>query len=447
MLSYRPLVLVATFAVLRAANSTLGAIDLDREIVLTPLGGAVTEVDREIAAWQKRAAAPSAALADFDRLGWAFVAKARVSLDAGLFKLAEKTAAVMDARFGASAEADFLRGHALHNLHHFAEAEAIGRRLVAERGTPYDFALLSDVLLERGQTSEAIECLQRFANLKPGAEADVRIAQVRWLKGDLPGAIRALEDAVRATSPRDGATLAWALSRLGTLRLQSGEFVRAATLATAAERHQPGYAPALLLRGRIALAQGDAGAAVTALRAAAIANPLPEYQWWLADALRVNGEPDAAAHVEETLRQHGANTDPRTYSLFLATRLDAAAEAVRLAEEERELRADAHTRDAIAWSRFAKGDLAGAATEIEAALAGAPSDPRVLLHAAVIAGASHRNTEAEALFARCRPGAAVLLPSERRWLSGSAGLRPDLNAVASIPADHPTAAPTSSLEK
>src|SRR3954469_23585444 len=93
-----------TLLTLAGASGALGApaINLDREMVLTPQPGAARE-DIAIRNWQQRAEAAMATAADFERLGWAFVAKARRTLDGGYFTLAEKTVAVSDVHFGATA--------------------------------------------------------------------------------------------------------------------------------------------------------------------------------------------------------------------------------------------------------------------------------------------------------------------------------------------------------
>jgi hypothetical protein len=75
-----------------------------------------------------------------DRLGWAFVAKARTNSDPGFYKLAEQAAWCIEAKRRGSTEALLLRGHVLHNLHRFKEGEALARRLVAQRGLWFDYA-------------------------------------------------------------------------------------------------------------------------------------------------------------------------------------------------------------------------------------------------------------------------------------------------------------------
>jgi hypothetical protein len=109
------------------------------------------------------------------------------------------------------------------------------------------------------------------------------------------------------------------------------------------------------LRGRIQLVQDHTEEALTDLREAARLNPLPDYQWTLADALRTAGKADEAATVEALFDSRGAREDPRTFALYLATRGQRAEESLRLAREELAQRQDVFTYDALAWACFAVG--------------------------------------------------------------------------------------------
>lgn len=403
------------------AGVSLAASELDREIVLAPQAGGARE-DAEIRRWQERVAAKTTHAADYERLAWAFVAKARRTQDAGYYKLAQKTAELMDECFGASAEARLLRGHVLHNLHRFHEAEVIARHLVAERGQPGDFALWSDTLMELGDLSGAIAACQKLADLRPGGEAYGRIAHLRWLKGDLAGATAAMEMTLRATGPADAEGKAWALTRLAGFYLQAGRLDAAQNATQAALQHADDYAPAWLARGKSLLALGQGEAAIGALAKAVRLNPLPEYQWWFADALRGAGREAEAKGVEAELRQRGVAGDPRTLALFLATRGENPIEAVRLAREELTNRSDVQTHDALAWALAARGDLEAADSEMQRALAEGTRDARILLHAAEIARQRGRMADADKYLTAARAMAATLTPSERRRLAPSAAM-------------------------
>src|SRR4029077_4652122 len=113
----------------------------------------------------------------------------RESFDPGYYKLAEQCALCLESRQAHATEALLLRGHVLQNLHRFKEAEPLARELVARRGLSFDYGLLGDVLMEQGQLNEAVEAYQKMVDEKPDMQAYARIGHLRWLKGDLEGAV------------------------------------------------------------------------------------------------------------------------------------------------------------------------------------------------------------------------------------------------------------------
>ena len=238
-------------------------------------------VDRAIFRVQQQLATSRAPFALFDQLGWAYVAKARVSFDPGFYTLADQTARCMDSRQPSSPEAMLLRGHVLHQLHRFQEVEVIARSLVAVRGRSFDYGLLGDALLEQGKLSEAAEAYQEMMDEKPSPQAYARAAHLRWLKGDLAAAKQLMGMAASVRSGRDPESLAWALVQLGLFEMQSGAFDRANDHFVEALRYQEDYAPAIAARGRLAMAQGRLARAVVLFSRAVSAHPLPEYRWWL----------------------------------------------------------------------------------------------------------------------------------------------------------------------
>lgn len=411
----RPRVFVLLLLCLAGGIRARAATSFDREMVLTPPEGAAPE-DVAIRRWQARVAAPDATASAIEQLGWAYVAKARRTLDPGFFKLAEKCADVMDAS-GVTPESRLLRGHVQHNLHQFAAAEGTAAALVEERGLPVDFALWSDALVEQGKIAAAIPVLQRLVDLKPGVEAFSRIGHVRWLKGDLAGAIAALDLAWNASAEAEPETQAWLLVRLSVLQLQRGDLALARRLAERASERLTDFPPALLARGRVLLAQGERAAAIEVLRRAEELSPLPEYQWWLSEALAA-GDPAAAAAVQKRLLARGAENDPRTLAIFLASEGRDGALALRLARAELAHRADAFTYDALAWAEFAAGDVKAAADAMKQALAEGCTDARLQWHAGEIARATGA-PDWQRHFELAHAGRWTLTPSERARLDAA----------------------------
>jgi tetratricopeptide (TPR) repeat protein len=359
-----------------------------------------------------------------EHLGYRFVARARLSNNAGDYAVAEQAAACLESITRNEPAAWLLRGHVLHQLHRFSEAEAIARRLVATREYVLDFGLLGDVLMEQGRVDEAAAAYQKMIDLKPFYQSYTRAAHMRWIKGDLRGAIEMMRAAVQAASPRDKESVAWAYSRLALYELQRGKLADAHRMADAALQYVPEYAAALLVRGRVELAEGKTNDGVRSLERAAALNPLPEYQWTLADALRVQKRVDEAAAIERAVTQQGATEDPRTLALYLSTRGEDGDTAIALARRELTSRQDVFTLDALAWALASSGQIQEASALMTRALAEGTEDGRLFLHAAVIAAADGRSADAARYRRKAHALRFTLLPSELGVLRRGIGAQP-----------------------
>jgi tetratricopeptide (TPR) repeat protein len=384
-------------------------------LVLTPQAGE-SRTDREISRLQQRIREGRNVELWLDRLGWAFVAKARESFDPGFYKLAEQCASCIEKRNPQSQEAMLLRSHILQNLHRFKESESLARRLVQQRGLSFDYGLLGDSLMEQGKLGDAVEAYQQMMNLKPDLRAYARAAHIRWLKGDLKGAIEAMQLAVSAATPSDAESAAWVNTRLGTYLFQAGKFDEAEQRCAFALSFQSNYPPTLLLRGKMLLAQSRASEAVDALQKAVKLNPLPEYQWTLAEALRIAGKENEASEVEAKLCKGGASSDPRTLAIYLATRHESPETALQLARAELDSRGDVFTHDALAWALAAAGNLTLAQSEMQRALAEGTQDARLFFHAGIIASQAGYSADAERWLRKASELSQLLLPSERNQL-------------------------------
>ena len=380
-------------------------------LVLAPLPGDKA-IDREIADQQTLIVRGSSSTMALERLGWTFVKKARVSFDAGYYKLAEQCAACLEARGSRGPETLLLRAHALQSLHRFAEAEAAARELASLRQRPFDYGVLGDILIDQGKFREGASAYQQMVDLRPDLQSYARAAHVRWLTGDLQGAIRLMDLATDASSPNDPEAAAWAFTRLALYQLQRGATKQALVSCDSALGVQSDYAPAMLARGRILLAIDRSADAVVDLRRAAQLNPLPEYQWALAEALIASGSRTEAAEIESQLVK-GNTEDPRTLALYLATRRQDVDRAVRLAQQELTTRGDVFTHDALAWALAAAGRATEAQQHVTQALSEGTADARLFLHAGVIAALNNDNVRARQWLSKATATQYMLLPSER----------------------------------
>jgi tetratricopeptide (TPR) repeat protein len=415
------------------ASAPPATFDNSLRLVLAPQTGD-SRTDKEVSRLQQQIREGRNLQLSLEQLGWAFVTKARENFDPGFYKLAEQCARSIEKRNPKSYEAMLLRAHVLQNLHRFKESETLARRLVQQRGLSFDYGLLGDALMEQGKLNDAVQSYQQMMNLKPDLRAYARAAHMRWLKGDLEGAIEAMQMAVSAASPSDAESAAWVNTRLAYYEFQAGHFQEAEHRCALALSLQSNYPPTLLLHGRILLGQSRFGEAVDALQNAVKLNPLPEYQWTLSEALRVAGRDNEASTVEAQLCRRGASSDPRTLALYLATRHKSPETALRLAGAELETRSDVFTHDALAWSLAAAGRLTEAHSEMQRALVEGTQDARLFFHAAVIASQTGQSADAGRWFRKAGELSHLLLPSERDELQNVAAHNAEKNASV---APHP----------
>jgi tetratricopeptide (TPR) repeat protein len=399
------------------AGPAAAGLDAACRVALAPV--AAGPLANEITAQQRRVGEGEGAgsAVAVERLGYLFVARARLSHDDGLYDAALEAAACLERRDPANDQARLLRGHVLHQQHRFKEAERIARRLVEARGLAVDFGLLGDTLMEQGDLDGAERAYQRMIDLKPFYQSYTRAAHLRWLRGRLDGAIALMEQALSAASPRDPEAVVWARVRLAHYYLQAGRRDAALEECQAALATRPGYAPALVAFGRIHLARGDRPEALDALRDASAADANPETLWLLADVLRASKRDAEAGEVEARLAREGSLRDPRTVSLFLATRREAADRAVDLARRELAVRGDVFTHDALAWALARSGRIEEARPHMAQALSAGTADGRLLMHGAAVAAESGDAAGARRLLGRARALAHTLLPSERAALA------------------------------
>jgi tetratricopeptide (TPR) repeat protein len=206
---------------------------------------------------------------------------------------------------------------------------------------------------------------------------------------------------------------------LGLYYFQAGLLADAKAACDAALTYSANYPPALLLESRFLLIDDRPAEATTTVQRAATINPLPEFQWALADTLRSAGRAEEAAKVEAALKSTGAQSDPRTLALFLATRGDQTELAVELARRELESRADIFTHDALAWALAAAGRLDEAWSHMEKARAEGTIDARLFTHAGVIEAKRGHTTNAASWLTKAQSLQRMLLPSEQQQLAAT----------------------------
>ncbi|MFO0593115.1 MAG: tetratricopeptide repeat protein [Polyangiaceae bacterium] len=375
-----------TEAVAATATAAAKAPEKDaaRALALSPATGG-DPADGEIDVLQKRADKVPDKADVWVQLGRAWVKKARQSSDPGYYLSAGACADIalrIDPDHRLALE---LQALVLLNSHRFKEAVAKAEEALAK--DPEDLIALgakSDALLELGRYPEATAATERMMDLKPSLPSYSRAAYLRYLSGDAATAKQIVRKAIDARDHRDPEPGAWVIVQAAQMFLQEGDLDGADAGFELALKTFTEYPPALVGRGRVALAKGDAKRAVEMFERAYKQSVLVETAWLLGDARAAAGDTTGAEQAYALVVKDGRRTDGRTLAAFYATKNRDIDEAARLALAERDVRDDIYTEDTIAWALYRKGDLAEARKASDRALSLGTKESKLLYHAGAI---------------------------------------------------------------
>ena len=339
-------------------------------------------------------------------LGLAYAQRARETGDAAYYTRA-------DSVLRRARELDPTSVYALTGLggialarHRFGEALRIGRAAqAAAPGAAAPFGVVGDALLELGRYGAAFAAFDRMAALKPNTSSYSRVAYARELRGDVPGAIAAMELALDASSGRPEAT-AWTAVELGKLHWSAGSIAESASLYRYALRIVPGYVPALDALARVEAARGRTGRAISLQRRAIEAIPLPHYVAQLGDLLARAGR-NAAANEQYVLVDaidrlqvaNGVEIDLETalYRVDHGIRLRESLVLARRAQAERP---SVHGDDVLAWALARNGRCGEALTYSQRSLRLGTRDASFYFHRGMIERCLGRPEAARDWFSR-----------------------------------------------
>jgi tetratricopeptide (TPR) repeat protein len=218
----------------------------------------------------------------------------------------------------------------LLSQHHFSEAEKLGLYLVKQN--PYNaFAagVLIDAYVELGQYDKAIQWADKMTQLRPDIRSYARIAYLREIIGDYPGAIEAMQMAVNA-GIRGLEQTEWCRYNLGKLYEQTGNISAAKVCYDQCIFYRNNYAYANAGLGSIAHTLGQLQTAITYYKRAKTALPdfsfsMALYRLYkadgkinLANAELANAEKLLGANVADETEVHGHYADKEIADLYTA---------------------------------------------------------------------------------------------------------------------------------
>jgi len=325
----------------------------------------------------------------FAQLGLAYSAQATHTGDPTYYPKAEE-ALQTSLRIQPDANADALIGMGVvaNAKHDFADGVRYGRAALAiEPDAAHILGVIGDGQLELGHYPAAFATFQRMVRMRPDIASYARVSYARELRGNIPGALSAMQRALRAAGSPDDAS--WVSYQLGGLYLRAGRIGPAAHAFRQSEALSPTYVPPHAGLARVAWERGDIDGAIRGYRWVVARLPLPEHVIALGDVYTVAGRTKQAddayalARTEATLfRANGVNVDVEL-ALFEADHGDAAT-ALADAKAGWAARHSISAADAMAWASYRSGRYRGAARYERSALRLGTRDALYRYHAAMI---------------------------------------------------------------
>lgn len=387
----------------------------------TAASAAAPTIESEIERLQTRLEQDPDDAEAFAFLGLARLQQVRETGDAALYALAE--GALNEALRLDPQQVDALVGQGLLALarHDFRAALAWGKQAFALN--PYRAQALGiqvDASVELGEYDQAAETLQQMVDLRPSLASFSRISYLRELHGDMPGAIEAMERAVKAGTPGHENTL-WSLVQLGHLHFNRGDWNMADAAYQRALSFQGDYPPALAGVARVFAARGEFDAAISILQSVVERFPLAEYVILLGELYEATGQAELARQQYDLVRviqQLNASTGMDVdleLSLFDANHGGDPAQTLEKAQAAYQRRPSVYAADVLAWVLYQNGQHEEAWGYSQEALRLGTRDALMHFHAGMIAYALGDQAAAQAHLEEAlaiNPGFSVLYVGE-----------------------------------
>lgn len=278
--------------------------------------------------------------------------------------------------------------------HKFRDALETAKRARSLRpADAWNYGVIGDASLELGEYEDAFDAFDTMVGLRPGASAYSRVAYARELRGNLPGALRAMQMATEATSAHDPEAQAWYGAQVGELYLKTGRLEEAEREYRRAAFIFPNYPFAMIGRGKVAAARGDRAEALNIYLDQLGRTPTLELAGRIGDLYAQDGdvvEAERYYQLGEDLAGPSRVQTEANLALFLAERDRRLPEAVKVAEAVAATRRDIFTDDALAWAYYKVGRFDEALAASDRSLRTGTRDERILWHAAQIRAVAAR---------------------------------------------------------
>jgi tetratricopeptide (TPR) repeat protein len=306
------------------------------------------------------------------------------------------------------------------NAHRFSAALVHAQAaLQREPDSALALGIAADAATELGAYDRAVAWVDTLLTVHPALPAWTRAAHLRFVHGDIAGALDLTQAAAR--SARAGGPDAWwSALQMSELLLAAGEFDAAGRWARAAHDSAKALAQPLAQLARVAEGAGQFDAALALYRQAAAIQRNPDYSLGMLRAALATGNATEVRRQRSILDGMG-RLDEISGGLFARTFAEARllqgdlAGAERLARSELARRPDIYSHSQLAWILLARGEVADAQVYAQASLATGSADPLLMCRAGRVLARGGAGERAERLVERAltlNPGLGALCPAQ-----------------------------------
>jgi tetratricopeptide (TPR) repeat protein len=288
-----------------------------------------------------------------------------------------------------------LLGATYLSQHRFRQALDVARQSRDLRpDDAWNYGVMGDAQIELGDYPQAFDAFDKMSALRPSAASYARVAYARELRGDMTGALAAMQMAASATAPNDPEAQAWYAVQSGELYLKMHRWDDADREYRRAIFVFPDYPLAVVGQGKLQVARGDRDRALALYLEQLKRTPTLDLAARIGDLYTERGDAVQSEHyyqLAEDLAGPGVAQTEANLALFLADHDRKLPAAVEIAETVAAARHDIFTEDALAWVYYKAGRFDEAYAASQRALRTGTRDDALLSRAARIRTAVQRH--------------------------------------------------------
>jgi tetratricopeptide (TPR) repeat protein len=349
------------------------------------------------------------------KLAYAYIQEGRISgnhayYDKSALSLCDEILKQEEGNF----EALCAKATVLLSQHHFSDAKPLAEKAIQEN--PYNstgYGILTDACVELGEYDRAIKMADKMVSIRPDMRSYARVAYLREIFGDYPGAIEAMKLAVSSGYPGYEQT-AWTRCQLGKLYENTAQLDKAEMEYELALTERALYPYALAGLGRIAKANGNYALAIKKIQLAKTQVVDFSFDQELTELYRLDNQPrNSFTHAKEVVNSlvgvtgkegdvnHGHYADKELAYAYLDTYNYSLALHHALIEYKR--RPDnIDVNQALALVYYKLGKFNDAEKYIEVAMKTHSKNPVLLYEAGVIKISAGKNADGANLIAESK---------------------------------------------